>query len=244
MTKLVKFFYEIGESKGVVKCDSVEGARAAIKAIEHHRRLLEKYILRRPEFKYALEPIDVEDGAPTVVQRMVEVSKIAGVGPMAAVAGVLADLALETALSVGSKIVMVENGGEVAMTGDYTFKVKINAGSSLISGKIGLKVAPSDMPIGIATSSGTYGHALSFGIADAVTVVADNAGLADAAATAVCNMVQGEDLRKALERGLEKAKEIGKVRGVIIVLRDLIGLWGKVPQIIVLRDQEHHHLIA
>ncbi|RLF05516.1 MAG: hypothetical protein DRJ60_05510 [Thermoprotei archaeon] len=118
------------------------------------------------------------------------------------------------------------------MTGNYTFRVKINTGTSPISGEIGLKVIPRDMPIGIATSSGTYGHALSFGIADAVTIIADKAGLADAAATSICNAFQGRNPREALERDLKRAKEIGGIRGVIIIISDLIGIWGKVPQII------------
>lgn len=232
MIKLIEVSYEIKESKGIIKCDKVEGVEAALNAIKRHRLFLEEYISRRSDFKEALTPIDVEANAPLVVQRMAEESKKAGVGPMAAVAGVLADLALEAAVNAGSKIVLIENGGEIALLGDYTFKVKINAGSSPLSGKIGLKITPCNKPIGIATSSGTYGHALSFGIADAVTAIADTAGLADAAATSICNAVKGGNPRKAVKKGLMRAREIEGLRGAIIILGDLIGIWGEVPQIV------------
>ena len=48
-----------------------------------------------------------------------------------------------------------------------------------------------EFPIGVATSSGRFSHALSFGDAEAATVFCKNASLADAAATAVGNVVKG-----------------------------------------------------
>jgi len=232
MSGLLEGRVEINETRVFIKCDKKEGIEAAINAIRKHRLLLENYILQRPEFKVALEPIEVENDSPLVVRRMAEAASIAGVGPMAAVAGVLADLGAEAAIKQGAKTVMVENGGEISIIGDYTFNVQIKASKSPISGKIGLKVTPEDTPLGIATSSGTSGHALSFGIADAVTVVADNAGLADAAATAICNAVKGETPKEAIRNGLEVAKKIFCVRGVIIILDKLAGIWGKLPKMI------------
>ena len=85
------------------------------------------------------------------------------------------------------------------------------------------------MPIGIAMSSGKYSHALSFGGADSVTAIAETAGLADAAATAICNATKGKD---AIEKGLVRAKEIRAVRGVIIVFDGLVGIWGNVPEMV------------
>ena len=237
MSNLLEGRAEINETRIFIKCDKREGIEAAINAIKRHRLLLEKYILQRPEFKVALEPIEVENDSPLVVQRMAEAANIAVVGPMAAVAGVLADLGAEAAIKEGAKTVMVENGGEISIIGDYTFNVQIKAGKSPISGKIGLKVTPKDMPLGIATSSGTSGHALSFGIADAVTVVADNAGLADAAATAICNAVKGETSEEAIGSGLEVAQRILCIRGVIIILGEHVGIWGRLPQIILFENK-------
>ncbi|MEM0241301.1 MAG: UPF0280 family protein [Candidatus Nezhaarchaeales archaeon] len=224
--KLLRRHYCIKESSGEIICDSTVGLETALTSIAYHRECLENYVRRNLVFKYALSPIGAEDDAPLVVKRMVECSKIANVGPMASVAGVLADLAVEAALKSGARIILVENGGEIAVAGSGEFVIGIRAGSII---PFGLKVKPCDLPIGIATSSGRYGHALSFGEADAVTVIADNAGLADAAATAICNATRGED---AIERGIERAMEIKEIRGVIIVVGDLIGIYGRLPELI------------
>ena len=224
--RLVKSKYSIGTSRGEIVCDSMAGIEAVIASIRHHRKCLEDYVLKNPVFMYALSPVQVEEEAPLVVKKMAEYASIAGVGPMASVAGVLADLAVEDALRAGARAIAVENGGEVALAGSAEFVVGVRVrGRTLFA----LKVMPKDMPIGIATSSGKYGHALSFGEADSVTVVAETAGLADAAATAICNATKG---REAVERGLTKAKEIKGVKGVIIVFEGLVCIWGSIPEIV------------
>jgi ApbE superfamily uncharacterized protein (UPF0280 family) len=226
----MKYRYKIGESRGIIICDNLKGIKAAINSIRENRIALKKYIMKNPIFEIALNPIELEDNAPIVAKKMVEVTKKLGIGPMAAVAGVLADLALEAAMNENSKYILIENGGEIAINGDHEFKVGIKVGDSII---LRLKIRPCDMPIGIATSSGKYGHALSFGIADSVTIIADNASIADAVATAVCNSTIGKN---PLENGLLKAKEIAKsikeVRGAIIIVNEEIGIYGKIPEII------------
>ena len=200
--RLVKSRYRAGTSQGEIVCDSLAGVEAALSSIKRNRKCLEDYVLKNPVFMYALSPVQVEEDAPLVVKKMAECASIAGVGPMASVAGVLADLAVEDALKAGARAIAVENGGEVALAGEAEFVVGVKVGERVL---FALKVMPKDMPIGIATSSGRYGHALSFGEADSVTVVAGTAGLADAAATAICNATKGRD---AIKRGLAKAKEI------------------------------------
>lgn len=224
--KLVKRKYEIGASRGEILCDSIAGIEAALASIRYHRRCLEDYVLRNPVFMYALSPVQVEECAPLVVKRMAECSSLADVGPMASVAGVLADLAVESALRAGARAIAVEDGGEVALAGDAEFTVGVKVGGKKL---FALRVKPEDAPLGIATSSGKYGHALSFGEADSVTVVAETAGLADAAATAICNATKGRD---AIEKGLAKAREVKGVKGVIIVFNDLVCVWGSVPEIV------------
>ncbi|MDH5806916.1 MAG: UPF0280 family protein [Candidatus Methanomethylicaceae archaeon] len=233
---MIEIYYRIEESKGIIKCDCIEGIKKAFMAIKHHRKILEDYISNNPIFKFALTPIEVEENAPLIIKKMVEYSKIARVGPMASVAGVLADLALNAAISEKCKNIMVENGGEIAIIWDKEIKVGI-ANSSIV-----LKIKPEDMPIGIATSSGKYGHALSFGRADNVTVIADNAGMADAAATAICNATKGGDY-EAIKRGLEKAKEIKSIRGVIILIGKLIGILGNIPEIVYIQRGKYGEII-
>lgn len=230
--RLVKRRYSVGTSQGEIVCDSATGVEAALASIRHHRKCLEDYVLKNPVFMYALSPVQVEGDAPLVVKKMAEYASIAGVGPMASVAGVLADLAVEDALKAGARAIAVENGGEVALAGRAKFVVGVKVGGRVL---FALKIMPEDMPIGIATSSGKYGHALSFGEADSVTVIAETAGLADAAATAICNATKGKD---AIEKGLARAKEIRGVRGVIIVLDGLAGMWGNVPEMVNVQQQE------
>jgi len=81
-----------------------------------------------------------------------------------------------------------------------------------------------------------------FGEAEAVTVFAENAGLADATATAVGNTVKGKNEKAAVERGVEKALSIDGVKGVFIVYRGTVGMGGEVPPIIsVTRNEEKPH---
>lgn len=233
---MMEIYYRIEESKGMIKCDCMEGVKRALMAIKYHRKILEDYVFKKPIFKFALTPVEAEENAPLIIRKMVEYSKIAKVGPMASVAGVLADLAMNAAMDIKCKNIMVENGGEIAVVWDKEIKVGI-ANSSIV-----LKIKPEEMPIGIATSSGKYGHALSFGRANSVTVIADNAGMADAAATAICNATKGGDY-EAMNRGLKKAKEIKGIRGTIILMGKLIGIVGNIPEIAYIQRERYGEII-
>lgn len=233
---MIEVYYRIEESKGTIKCNCMEGIKKALMAIRHHRKALEDYVSKKPIFRYALTPVEVEEDAPLVVRKMAECSRMAKVGPMASVAGVLADLAMNAAMDGKCKNIMVENGGEVAIFWNKEIKVGI------ANSPIALKIKPEEMPIGIATSSGKYGHALSFGGADSVTVVADSAGMADAAATAICNATKGED-REAVNRGLEKAREMKGIRGAIILTGKLIGVVGNIPEIAYIQREKYGEFI-
>jgi ApbE superfamily uncharacterized protein (UPF0280 family) len=108
--------------------------------------------------------------------------------------------------------------------------VALAAGDAPLSKRFGFRLT--DFPVGVATSSGRFSHALSFGDAEAATVFCRNAGLADAAATAVGNVVKGEDYQSAVQRGIDKALSIQGVEGVLIIYRGFTGTAGKIPQII------------
>jgi ApbE superfamily uncharacterized protein (UPF0280 family) len=56
--------------------------------------------------------------------------------------------------------------------------------------------------------------------------------LADATATAVGNLVKGDDPVNAIERGLCAAKSIPGVEGALILFKERVGTWGKIPQIV------------
>lgn len=235
-TRVVEERRRFKESSILFKSERRRAIDAAISAIRIHRMELETYIALHPGFRYALNPVPVETEAPRIVRLMAQSTTPFDVGPMAAVAGVLADLAVEAMLGAGARIAFVENGGEISVSSDESFTIGLYAGGNALSDRVGFQIDPSECPIGIATSSATVGHAISFGEADAVTVFADTSGIADAAATAICNMVRGRDVEASVRSGLESAEKIGNIiRGVIVVRGKYVGSVGRIPQLVDIR---------
>lgn len=142
---------------------------------------------------------------------------------MAAVAGAIAEFVAE---GLGSPEVIIENGGDLYLKIKRTRTIALFAGEkSPFSYELGLSIHPEQTPIGVCTSSGTVGHAKSFGQADAVTILSSNCALADAAATAVANIVLGPD---SIAEAIVFAQKIPQVRGVLIACSGKFGAWGQV----------------
>jgi len=232
---LSKHAFRHKESNCTIISDKESGIEKATSSIKHHRRQLEKYIKEHPRFLHSLEPVAVENG-PEVVMLMAEASAKANVGPMAAVAGVLADLAVEEMIHSGCKVAVVENGGEVSAVSNQPVDIALAAGDAPLSREMGFRLKK--FPIGVATSSGLYSHAFSFGEAEAVTVFAVDAGLADAAATAVANLIKGNDVRGVIRQGIDRALSIDGVQGVFILYRGVVGKAGQVPELIKVNPQK------
>ena len=195
----------------------------AAEAVLNCRNQLEQYIARNPLFLTSLDPIPEDPLAPPLARAMIAAAALAGVGPMAAVAGAIAQ-AVAAALKPLSSSIIVENGGDCYLDLDEETVVGLFAGpDSPFTGRIGLRFGAARFPLGICTSSGTVGHSLSFGKADAVTVIAKNAATADAAATRLGNMV----LTPAdISAALEFAPSIDGVEAVLIAAKEKIGAWG------------------
>ncbi|MGB9853264.1 MAG: UPF0280 family protein [Candidatus Bathyarchaeales archaeon] len=230
---LFKKAFSFRETNCVLISDSEYAIETAIASIKHHRRQLEIYIRENPKFLYALSPVQVENG-PKIVRLMAEYAGKAYVGPMAAVAGVLADLAVEEMLLAGSEVAVVENGGEVSAVSSQPIDTALLAGDHPLSRRFGFRLT--EFPAGLATSSGIFSHALSFGEAEAVTIFAVNAGLADAVATAIGNLINGEDCREVVEKGIRRAISIEGVKGALIIYKDFVGVGGQVPQLVKMKD--------
>jgi uncharacterized protein len=196
----------------------------ALDSVLKHRRSLEAYIERHPLFMTTLEPYQAEAEAPAIVKEMARVSRLTGVGPMAAVAGAIAE-AVGRDLLAFSPEVIVENGGDIFMKISKNRLVGIYAGQSSFTEKIALEIMPGETPLGIGTSSGTVGHSLSLGSADATIVLSSSAALADAAATALGNMVKEAD---EIPKAIGEAQGIEGLRGVVIIVGDKMGIWGMV----------------
>jgi ApbE superfamily uncharacterized protein (UPF0280 family) len=146
----------------------------ARKSILKYREILKKYIATHPLFLTTLEPIQVETDAHLIVKAMAEAGQKATVGPMAAVAGAIAQFAGEELVRFSPEII-IENGGDIYLKSARNRILGIYAGHSPLSGKIGIEIAGTETPIGVSTSSGTVGHSLSFGKADAVVILAETA---------------------------------------------------------------------
>jgi len=193
-------------------------------AVLQERAQLEAYIDAHPAFLTALTPWPDDPFAPTVVREMVAAARRAGVGPMAAVAGALA-ARVGRFLSPLTEEVIVENGGDIYLKIMEPATVALFAGKSPLSHRVGLRIDPSWSPLGVCTSSGTVGHSLSFGRADAACVVAPDAALADAAATALGNRVQDAG---AIPAALEWIAGMPEILGAVIIVGDKLGVRGRV----------------
>jgi ApbE superfamily uncharacterized protein (UPF0280 family) len=193
-------------------------------AASQARQVIQAYILNHPEFQTSLEPLPLTPDAPALVRTMIEAGATAGVGPMAAVAGTIAEH-VGRALLDRSPEVIVENGGDIFLRSLVERTVSIYAGDSPLSMKVGVRLQSTPEGLGVCTSSGTVGHSLSFGQADAVMVIASSTALADAAATALCNRVK---TAADIEPTLAFAETIERIQGVVIILGDRLGVWGKV----------------
>ncbi len=197
-----------------------------------YRAQLENYIVRNPHFSASMEPLSEDKIAPPLIREMLAAGRAAGVGPMAAVAGTIAEYAGRGLLSQGFREVMVENGGDIFLQRTQQCSIAIFSGESPLSYRIGLRIVPEQMPLGICTSSGTVGHSLSLGKADSVTVLSKSTPLADAAATSIGNEVGGmAEGQSSIGKGLAKAAEIPGVIGVVVIRGELMGAWGDVELI-------------
>jgi ApbE superfamily uncharacterized protein (UPF0280 family) len=203
---------------------SADFQRKAHRILLKYRYQLEGYIKRNPAFLKSLEPVPVPKYAPHIVLKMIEAGNEAGVGPMASVAGAIAEFVGKELLTFSPEIIL-ENGGDIFIKSLRKRTVGIFAGDSPLSGKIGLEVDAREKPLGICTSSGTVGHSLSYGNADAVVVISGSATLADAVATAVSNKVS---LAADIDNATKFGQNIKGVRGLVIIKDNSVGVWGDV----------------
>jgi uncharacterized protein len=202
--------------------DHLAGATEA--ALLKIRYPLEQYLTLHPNLQAALEPCLLDPGAPSIVLEMARAANQAGVGPMAAVAGAVAEKVGHFLLQRAEEVI-VENGGDLFLKVNEPVTVGVYAGRSSLSGKLALQIEPGQTPLGICTSSGTVGPSLSFGHADAAIALAPSAPLADAAATALGNRVKEE---KDLQEAIAFAQQVKGLTGALLILGEKIAAWGAI----------------
>jgi len=224
--KYRRFRFKHKETAVTILTEDERYYEIAVKAIIEARREIEEEIRRNPLFAITLEPIDCEG---EIVGRMCKASKLAGVGPMATVAGIIAQHAVERMIEAGASFAVVDNGGDIAMFLDRPITVGVFTYTNTLSFKIEEKGFYS-----VCTSSGTIGHSISFGFADAATVFARDACIADAFATALGNVIKEdfgkEDVERALRNFWDRAKPY--LEGALVIKGDIFAFAGKIPKFV------------
>ncbi|MEW6267145.1 MAG: UPF0280 family protein [Thermodesulfobacteriota bacterium] len=220
--RLVGFSVRVEQTDLFIRAAVDLTAQAYDLVVAGRRRILD-WAGQQPDFLTSLEPLPLAAAAPPPVKEMLAAGARAGVGPMAAVAGAMAEFVGRGLKPSSPEGIIVENGGDVYLDAAGQVVIGLLAGRSPLSLRLGLLLTPDSMPVGVCTSSATVGHSLSLGRADAATVVADTAALADAAATALGNKVLRPD---DIEPALDKTLALPGVRGAVVVMGEKIGLLG------------------
>ncbi len=197
------------------------------------RSELEDYISMHREFKTSLVPLKLFPSAPDIAIRMSQAAHLFNVGPMAAVAGAIAQIAAERVSAAGAAEVIIENGGDSFFISRQEVIIAIFAGKNNISGQLAFRLKPEDMPLGVCSSSSKLGHSLSFGNCDLVTCFAENNSIADAAATSICNKIKNVG---DMEKVLNEAITISELRAVFAVKDDKIAVAGNICEIIKINE--------
>jgi hypothetical protein len=232
-----KHHFKEKESDVTIISESKQAIIRAKNVFYQQRSLLEKYITTNREFENSFTPIKAHTDIK-IVNCMISAANLCNVGPMAAVAGALADFMLEAMKTKedpnfeAAKVALVENGGEIAIDSEIPMKIALFAGYNPLNLNLGFLIKKVDCPIGVGTSSATIGHAISFGQADAVTIFARNATLADAAATKIGNLVKGNDIEKSIKKGLDAIDDMDGIYGGFVSRENEVGYTGKIPQLI------------
>ncbi len=192
--------------------------------IFNYRHQLESYINSHPDFLTTLQSYPEDPYAPPIVREMIKVSTGIGVGPMATVAGAIAQFVAKGLLQVTDQVI-VENGGDIFLRVNRQITASIFAGKSPLSEKVGLMIPIRQMPLGICSSSGTVGHSLSMGVANVVCLIPSPAVLADGAATALGNRIKS---KKDLKRVGTWANQINGISGGLAIVEDTMATWGDI----------------
>ncbi len=203
-----------------------ESERYTLDRILFYRKALEEHIALHPEFRDSLTPVVAPGGVHPIITAMSDAALAAGTGPMSAVAGAMAEYICRDLLTeFDAEEVIIENGGDIFLKLVAPATVAVYAGSSPLSEKIALQPAPAETPLALCCSSGTVGHSLSFGMADACMIACHNGALADAYATAFCNEVKDKIMAGPVT---EKATGTAGILSAVIIIGDQVSMGGSI----------------
>ena len=218
---LIHFNVSIGETDLFVSAEK-DLSDLISKTVAKYRKILLEY--QDKAFFESFEPVSVSDSAHPMIKYMSRAAEISGTGPMASVAGAIAEYTARD-IAPYSRELIIENGGDIYIRSGKNRRIRIFAGDSVLSNKITLEIESGQTPIGVCTSSGTVGHSFSYGKADAVVVLSPDIILADALATAAANIIKKPE---DIEASIQFIKNIEHTTGVLIIIKDKLGIWGDI----------------
>lgn len=196
----------------------------ASQALVFYHQQVQTYVENNPVFAHSLVPLVLDKKAPLIVRQMFKAAKKAGVGPMATVAGAIAEAVGKDMLEFSPEII-VENGGDIFIATNKVRKIGIFAGIGCVYNQLVFSIDPKQTPCGICASSGQFGHSLSFGKSNATIVVAKTSALADGFATAIGNIVKTDD---DLGKAVKIAKKVSEITGLIVITSSKLTAYGDI----------------
>jgi ApbE superfamily uncharacterized protein (UPF0280 family) len=212
-----RLFLQQGPVNLIIKAfgSDAEVRKAYAQACGEFNGLLDELVKELPRLKKPLLWI-VPSAKNTTAQAMVEAVKPfreRWVTPMAAVAGAISDqIARAMRRDTVLEKLFVNNGGDIALWVGPGQILEVGVVPSLARAvpEAVLRLEAKQGIRGIATS-GWDGSSHSLGIADAVTVLAENAAIADAAATLIANEVniEHEAIRRQPANELDPNSDLG-----------------------------------
>ena len=189
------------------------------------RREIKGYIYLNPDFSSSLIPVEVKVNSPEIIRNMAHAAELFGVGPMAAVAGAISQDIADHVSNISPDI-LVENGGDIFVhsTKDRTVGLLPHPDEPVT---LGIKIPGAETPCAICSSSSTIGHSLSLGHGDLVAARSKSGAIADAAATAICNMLHSRHSLDTLGSMKEELQKKG-VTGLLAQIGADMLVWGNI----------------
>ncbi|MDD3232641.1 MAG: UPF0280 family protein [Candidatus Methanomethylophilus sp.] len=198
------------------------------------RTIVTSKIENSPEFGSSYKPVKSRIDDVPLISRMCTASELAGVGPMASVAGAVATYVLNGLIRDGCEYAVLDNGGDVALISDREVFVGLFTGRNDL--ECALHLTRTCGILGVCSSSGTFGHSISFGRSDICSVISEDPILADACATRLGNLVsETADLQPAAEY----ICTIKGVKGCIASIAGNITICGDVPELVSVGQENH-----
>ena len=226
---IVRTHYEVGQTALSIICDD-SYLNVVHEAVFEAREAVESKISEDPFFGTTFDPYPVSESDRPLIKRMCNASVLAGVGPMAGVAGAVADHAVRAAVAKGCRHIIVENGGDISMATDRDIRIGVFAGEPKFD-DLALLIRPTSGIKGICSSSGKIGPSVSFGSSGICTVFSDDTILADCCATALGNMIR-EGTQEEMASASESIASIDGVDGCLCVCNGRMAVCGNIPELV------------